>query len=111
MASNPAEDLVAWLASFRDDPYGFVMVMFPWGTGELADRYGPEEWQKTILERIGAGLSPNDAVLEAIASGHGVGKSALVAWVILWATTTAVDTRGVVTANTETQLKTKTWAE
>jgi hypothetical protein len=35
----------------------------------------------------------------------------LVAWIILWAISTETDTRGVVTANTETQLKTKTWAE
>jgi hypothetical protein len=49
--------------------------------------------------------------MEAVASGHGVGKSTLVSWLILWAMATAADTRGVVTANTETQLKTKTWAE
>ena len=47
----------------------------------------------------------------AVASGHGVGKSALVAWLILWASATVPSTRGVVTANTETQLKTKTWTE
>jgi hypothetical protein len=105
------DDMIGYLASFSRDPLGFVMALFPWGTGELADRYGPEPWQKNLLERIGKGLNPRTAILEAIASGHGVGKSALVAWVILWATTTAVDTRGVVTANTETQLKTKTWAE
>jgi hypothetical protein len=40
-----------------------------------------------------------------------VGKSALVSWIIKWAVDTKPDTRGVVTANTETQLKTKTWAE
>ena len=31
--------------------------------------------------------------------------------IVIWAFTTYPDTRGVVTANTETQLKTKTWAE
>ena len=38
-------------------------------------------------------------------------NSALVSWIILWAMSTKADTKGVVTANTETQLKTKTWAE
>lgn len=38
-------------------------------------------------------------------------NSALVAWIILWALSTYEDTRGVVTANTETQLRTKTWSE
>ena len=47
----------------------------------------------------------------AIAAGNGPGKSALVAWIILWAMSTFEDTRGVITANTDTQLRTKTWAE
>jgi hypothetical protein len=34
-----------------------------------------------------------------------------VAWIILWSISTEVDARGVVTANTETQLRAKTWAE
>ena len=38
-------------------------------------------------------------------------NSALVAWCILWAISTHEDTRGTVTANTEVQLRTKTWAE
>jgi hypothetical protein len=41
----------------------------------------------------------------------GPGKTALVARIILWAMLTEADTRGVVTANTESQLRTKTWAE
>lgn len=38
-------------------------------------------------------------------------NSALVAWIIHWAIATFEDTKGVVTANTEKQLMTKTWAE
>lgn len=38
-------------------------------------------------------------------------NSALVAWIILWAVSTMPDTKGVVTANTENQLKTKTWVQ
>src|SRR5260370_39225465 len=47
----------------------------------------------------------------AVAQGHGIGKSALVAWIILWALSTLPGTRGIVTANTEGQLRTKTWPE
>lgn len=106
-------DLVGWLASVSDDPLAFVMGAFPWGVEgtRLAKFTGPEEWQAKVLSRIRDGLPLNKAIQEAVASGHGVGKSALVSWIILWATTTKPDTRGVVTANTETQLKTKTWAE
>jgi hypothetical protein len=105
------DELIEFLATFASDPLGFVRAVFPWGQGELTSRSGPEQWQADLLTRIGNGLSPSQAVLEAVASGHGVGKSALVSWIILWALSTATDTRGVVTANTETQLKTKTWAE
>src|SRR6266702_4233160 len=104
-------ELCKFLAGFNGNPLGFVQTVFPWGQGELQDRTGPEPWQESLLLRIGNGLSPSEAVLEAIASGHGVGKSALVSWIILWALSTSTDTRGVVTATTETQLKTKTWAE
>lgn len=38
-------------------------------------------------------------------------NSAIVSWLILWAISTHEDTRGIVTANTDTQLRTKTWAE
>lgn len=103
--------LLATLASYRSDPCAFVEGVFDWGSGELVNKWGPEPWQRALLGRIRDGLSPSRAVLEAVASGHGVGKSALVSWIILWALSTAADTRGVVTANTESQLKTKTWAE
>lgn len=106
-------ELIQWLAACKDDPVAFVLGAFPWGEpGPLEGFTGPEPWQLEILMAIRDGLlTPNRAIQLATASGHGIGKSALVAWIILWAFSTAPDTRGVVTANTETQLKTKTWAE
>lgn len=107
------EDLLADLASFSKDPLGFAIWAFPWGEpGPLENEPGLEPWQVQILKDVRDGLITLDkAIMEAVASGHGVGKSALVAILILWAISTMEDTRGVVTANTETQLKTKTWAE
>lgn len=105
------DSLLSFLDGFSGDPLGFVEAAFPWDEGELRGRLGPEPWQRDLLLRIGSGLSPTAAVLEAVASGHGVGKSALVSWIVLWSLSTAADTKIVVTANTETQLKTKTWAE
>jgi hypothetical protein len=93
-------------------PLGCVEFVFPWNepNTELFGRRGPEPWQRRVLEQM-SGLSPEAAMQIATASGHGVGKSALVAWTIIWAISTFPDTRGVVTANTEVQLKTKTWSE
>ncbi len=100
------------IESFRHDPLGFVEWAFPWGEGVLAGHEGPEAWQRKVLAQIGEGLRAKQGpVRVAVASGHGVGKSALVSWLILWAMATTPGTRGVVTANTETQLKTKTWVE
>lgn len=112
------QQLVEDIAGFEHDPLGHVMFVYPWGEPgtELADKSGPRDWQRDILldigERLAAGsLTTYEAIQIAVASGHGIGKSALVAWIIKWALDTKIDTKGVVTANTETQLKTKTWAE
>jgi hypothetical protein len=106
------------IGDYRYDPLGFVKFAFPWGRRgtALAGESGPEPWQCEVLERLGRGLkqrdtAPDEAVRMAVASGHGIGKSALVAWIILWALSTLSDTRGIVTANTEGQLRTKTWPE
>lgn len=107
-------ELIEELAAFSRDPYGFVLFAFPWGEPgtELESYSGPMDWQIQVLRDLGEGLLTIDEALQiARTSGHGIGKSALVAWIVLWAISTFEDTKGVVTANTENQLKTKTWAE
>lgn len=108
---DPEQRLFDEIARCSKDPLRFVMLAFQWGEGELKDHPGPDTWQRDILIAVRDGLSLDGAIRLAMASGHGVGKSAIVAWLILWAISTKVDTRGVVTANTATQLKTKTWSE
>lgn len=106
--------LLDWLADCRHDPLKFVVEGFPWGEEgtDLADSSGPDEWQIAVLTRLALKLiTVKEAIQIAVASGHGVGKSALVAWIILWAFCTFPDCKGVITANTDTQLRTKTWAE
>jgi hypothetical protein len=105
-------ELLEWLASVADDPYAFALGAFPWGEpGTVLEHHVLDPWQIWVLcairDKI---LNVDEAIQIAVASGHGVGKSALVAIIILWAFTTFPDTMGVVTANTETQLKTKTWS-
>src|ERR1700676_60641 len=108
---DPETELVETIAAFDHNPLGFVMFAFEWGQGELAGHTGPLDWQREILTEIGNSLSPDRALRLAVASGHGIGKSALVSWIILWAMSTCVDTIGVVTANTADQLKQKTWVQ
>jgi hypothetical protein len=110
-------ELLHDVVSYDRDPLGFVKYAFRWGVGELADADGPRRWQRDVLAEVGEKLRANpdldqwESVQQAVASGHGVGKSALVAMLVLWAMSTAEDTRAIVTANTETQLRTKTWPE
>src|SRR5690242_5681594 len=91
---DPEIELAEDLGSFTHDPLRFVLYAFPWGVAgtELADHDGPREWQRKTLVDIGtalkAGASAQEAIRIAVASGHGVGKSAIVAWIILWALAT-----------------------
>lgn len=101
------------VAQFVYDPLGFVYFIFPWGEGPLAGEEGPDAWQIQVLESIRHGLLSGDesSIRRAVASGHGVGKSALTAWIILWFVSTRPHPQMVVTANTKIQLDTKTWRE
>ena len=116
-AGSEVGELLDKLASFHDDFVGFVRWAFPWGERGtmLEGMSGPEQWQLEQQERISKAIREGGAegcvIEEDVASGHGIGKSAEVSWAILWAISTSADTRGVVTANTDTQLRTKTWAE
>ncbi len=103
------------IAEFYDDPFGFIMFIFPWGEEgtALEDHSGPDEWQRLQMLRVSEILhnDPSANIREAIASGHGIGKSAETAWLMIWAMSTRPHLKGVITANTGNQLHTKTWAE
>jgi hypothetical protein len=111
--------LVDEIGGFAHDPFGFVQYAYPWGEErtELAAAAGPRDWQRKLLEELGRRLREGGQlglllpVLMARASGHGVGKSTVAAWVLHWGLSTMPDARVVMTANTDTQLRTKTWPE
>ena len=115
MESNPALELAADIGSFTHDPYRYALYAFPWGKGDLASIDGPRAWQRDVMQDIGAHLQNPETRFTpcriAVASGHGIGKSALISMLIKWGLDTCVDTRIVVTANTEGQLLTKTSPE
>lgn len=122
-------ELAEFIAGFFADPFGFVMAVFPWKVPELpdgtsnplADKTGPEDWQREELLALGNAIQNNMELTDlglqtevyrlAIASGHGVGKSAFVSWIVLFLMSTRVDTRMAVTASTQFQLEDKTWPE
>lgn len=110
-SSGPAK-LADVIADTYADPLAYVLLAFDWGRGDLLGESGPDQWQADLLRDVGSKvLTADEAIREAVSSGHGVGKSALVAWLILWAMSTRPHMAGVVTANTAAQLETKTWRE
>lgn len=110
---NRTEALAKVLAASQNDPEFFVNKMYTWGEGPLKGMHGPREWQREVLVAIREHLAstPHEPFLYSVASGHGIGKSALMAWLGQWAISTMTDAIGVITANTEGQLRTKTWPE
>jgi hypothetical protein len=104
---------------FSQDPYGFVMWAWRWGLPGPLERFqGPDTWQKEFLIDLGEqvrsrAFNGRDAVAPirmTISSGHGSGKSTLAAMVVTWLMSTWPYAMGTITANTFTQLETKTWA-
>lgn len=109
------QQLIEEIAKCYDDPLRYVMLAFPWGEKGtvLEHQTGPDEWQVNQLNAIRDHIrGGNDIALrDCTASGHGIGKSAESAWIILWFMSTRPHCAGAVTANTMPQLKSKTWRE
>jgi hypothetical protein len=93
----------------------------PFSIPHKKDAYKPSErryltrWIDSIEE-----IAPADGMCVTVSNEDGLylandfivtHNSALVSWVILWGLSTRVGTKGVVTANTDNQLRTKTWVE
>lgn len=112
---NQEESLLDFCAKTFDDPLLFSEIAYPWGKGDLKDSSGPRKWQSDILDTIGKHLRNPDTRFTplkiAISSGHGIGKSSLISMIANWALSTMPDTKIVATANTESQLRSKTWPE
>ncbi len=108
------DQLIEDIASFTHDPLGYALYAYDWGNGELAGS-ALRDWQVEAFQEIGEHLSNPETryqpCLVSRASGHGIGKSAFIGMVINWGMSTCEDCRVIVTANTDTQLRTKTSPE
>lgn len=126
--------VIEFLAKCRQDPLMYVMGAFPWEEDISIQkvpldpkyhsrfpgcRWGPDKWQCEFLDQLGAdiklrnfdGHNPVSAIRNTVVSGHGIGKSTLTAWLVKFILDTRPYSVGTVTANTASQLRTKTWAE
>ena len=108
-----------WSPNVKDNPLAFVLFCYPWGQKgtPLENFTGPRKWQREILLDIAEHIKQNqgkvdfDVMREAVASGRGIGKSALVSWLEHWMLSTRIGATIIVSANSESQLRSVTWAE
>jgi hypothetical protein len=108
-----------WSPQIADNPETFVLFAFPWGQKNtpLEHFKGPRAWQRRALRKIADHIKENrgkldmDALRRSVSSGRGIGKSALVSWLILWMLSTRIGSSVIVSANSENQLRTVTWGE
>lgn len=110
------DELIHLAAECSTDPVRWVQMAYDWGcSGELAAHPGPKSWQRDVLCDIRGHLADptkrHQPLMLAVTSGHGIGKSALIGMVVNWALSTCEDCKVVITANTDTQLRTKTSPE
>ena len=96
MPRKKTQSAAETLQALRQDPALFVKTCL---------QATPQAWQEEALNLI----RDHDRV--AIRSGHGVGKSAFLSWVILWWLLTHYPSKIAATANTAHQLSDVLWAE
>jgi len=111
------------ILALKDDPVRFVLYAYPWGRAgtPFAEFKGPRDWQMEELHALGEHTRAQAFALDqgfplkvwksAYASGRGPGKSALFGMVAHWHMSTRIGAPTIVSANTETQLRTKTFPE
>ena len=108
-----------WSPALRDNPLAFVQYVYPWGVEgtPLEHHKSPRKWQMKVLEEMATHIARNRGRLDpemlrtAVASGRGIGKSALVGWLVHWMLSTRLGSTVIVTANTDQQLRSRTWPE
>jgi hypothetical protein len=125
MLGSPQQEaeIMAQVLSFRNDPVGFALWSYPWGQpGTVFEHItGPRDWQLEELERIGKHVQAQEFALandlplsmwrSGYSSGRGPGKSALLAMLAHWQMSCHVGSTVIVAANTEGQLRSKTFPE
>ena len=108
-----------WSPSIKNNPLNFVLYAYPWGKEgtPLAKHKGPRRWQAKLLMDMAAHIKNNsvegafEVYRRATKSGRGPGKSAVVSWLSHWMVSTRIGSSVIISANTENQLRSVTWAE
>lgn len=116
-------EIMAQAFALKDDPYSFVHWAYPWGRkGTSFEHYrAPRRWQLDDFMRLAEHVQeqtfrhenglPLQMWREARSSGRGPGKSAKFGMAAHWHMSTHIGSTTIVTANTEGQLRSRTFPE
>lgn len=107
--------MTAWMGSHRD-PWLFatgVLGFLPAGEPNPNGEPQLEAWQDQFLRDYykGPDGQPVDDPRHSVRAGHGVGKGTLLAILALWFPLTHYDSKAVLTANSQDQLRDNNWPE
>ena len=119
---NAEQLLFEKILSFKYDPVGFVKYVFPWGErNSPLETQSLRQWQSDELYKIRDYVRANKKLKDegknyevlylSICSGRGIGKSAFLSMINYWFISCWFGGTALITANTETQLRTRTMAE
>lgn len=116
LTSEQRIKLVKFAAKAKYDPLLFAEHAWPWGVpGTPLEREDLRCWQAEVDDEISKHLTDpktrHQVLKIAVASGHGIGKSAQIGMLCTWGMACYDRPRILVTANTEGQLRTKTSPE
>ena len=121
--SRQESEIFTQILALKNDPVGFVHYSYPWGrAGTVFEKLkGPRAWQLEELKAMGEHVREQEFRLEngmplkiwrsSYASGRGPGKSALFGMCSHWHMSTRIGAPTIVAANTEGQLRSKTFPE
>lgn len=116
-------EILTQALALRDHPLEFAHWAYPWGKkGTPFEKWsGPRQWQSEELDALGKHIRAQKVAMdkgerlkvwmEALASGRGPGKTALFGMIGHWHLSTHIGSTGIVTANTENQLRSRTFPE
>lgn len=114
-------EIFTQLLALKNDPVGFAHYAYPWGRPNSPFEHGLRRWQAEELKALAdhtqeqafrheQGL-PLKVWKSSWSSGRGPGKSAALGITANWHASTHLGSTTIVAANTETQLKSKTFPE
>lgn len=115
--------LITRVLSMKYSSEEFCEFMFPWGQPGPLQHVRIRKWQRSLFREIDQHVREQAAYIEAgrfdkvevfqkaLVSGRGPGKSAALGMLNCWHQSTHLGASTTITANTELQLKTKTFPE